>query len=162
MNEKMKKLVKSIDNYKNTALEISIENLEKLFNPKFENFFDCITITDGDINTMSELEFNKLIKKMYTDKSGYEYACNETFINYYLSNESLKLEEILKITFIVANGWANILKNDYPDAEFCFVISCDEDSSSVTLRFHKMRANEGMVISSDLEGFNQPIAYKIC
>lgn len=45
------------------------------------------------------------------------------------------------------------------ESKFCLISSCDDDN--VTIRFHKIRNEEPLWLSDDLEQYDQPVGYII-
>ena len=157
-NKKFKGILDNI-NDKVTAenlINLEMKNLEKLFNPNFKKIYDCIFFENQKIN-LSIDEFNKLLK-IHDDKTGFEASYNEVRINDYIENE-ISVNESLLIVLLLIDIWGLKLKSLNPKSKFCFIVSCEPPYT--TLRFHKVRSDEILWISEDLEKFDQPIGYTI-
>jgi len=158
-NEMMRKLLEKLVN-RNSIKEVSfsINYLEQLFNPPLKNRYDCLIISDKPTQ-LSEQQFGEVIKS-YGDKTGYEASNTEVRINDFISNSDIILDdEILRLALLVINIWSNKIKAIYPSDKFCFIISISK--SYATLRFHKVRENEGMWLSDDLEKYEEAVGYII-
>ena len=158
MNMKMKKMVEKMKLIKrnNHIIRPDLDSMSKLFCPQFVNVHDCISISDKPI-ILSEEKFLKVIE-MHNDKIGYE-ACNtDTRINDYIVDEISDLEA-LSIAFMTIGAWSNKLKILEPNSQFCFIMDCND--GYVTLRFHKVRADENGWLCNDIDSYTEPIGYLI-
>lgn len=160
MNMETNKQFKRILETSEKKVQISLLNIKKLLFPNFISVYDCIIINDTPISISKE-KFNDIINKMYTDKTGYEASNTETLINFIIGEEEFAISEMIQLALIAIDVWALSLKMMDKESKFCFIISCDIESSFVTLRYHKVRNNEDMWLVKDLEEYNQPIAYAI-
>jgi len=161
---KTNKLMKQIINRLNLSQENKrlISHKYNLINDDLLNLksvHDCIIISNEDIN-LSDEEFMSVINS-YTDKTGYEASCTEILINHYIDNESIETDELITITLLLIETLSEKLKLMSRNKDFCFIFSVDNDYKYVTLRFHKVRCNEPLWVSMDLEDYVQPIAYII-
>jgi len=157
LNEEMKCLVnKKIERPNN--LVFSQEKFKELLLPNFAKEHNCITITNEDDSFLEDEEkFIQFVKETYTDYTGYEASNTETYINYFLEEENLTLNEIVSITFVVIEVWGQQLKLLEPESQFCFIISCDTEYESVTMRFHKVRSEELMWLGEGWENSKTPV-----
>jgi hypothetical protein len=153
-NKKMLELIRS----KQYDRFIFNNNIKKLFLPKFLKVHDCIIISDEALEPNIE-SFKKIINK-HTNKSGYEYSCNETLINFY-TEEYSEVKDLVFVGLMVIEIWSVQLKAIEPENTFCFILSVDEEVESVTIFFHKYREEEGMWISDEIELFEQPTGYQL-
>lgn len=154
-NKLMTDLICSFSNNDDRKTVISLEELGNLMNKKIVKIVDTFILEDVHASIKveaAEKNFDKLIKT-YTDKTGYESACNEFRIVDYFP-ENLSVEEQWKIGLIVMENF--LQKEDFP-IPCIFYYGYDE--GILTMRFHKYRYSEGLWLSEDLEGFNNPVAY---
>lgn len=157
-NKKMRKL---LDEMKDRDTEVNIEfelcGIKKLFLPNIKKVYDCIIISEKSVEEL-EKNFSKAIKISF-DKTGYEASRNETYINQYLVNEDVTVYDVLEITNIVIDIWKSQIKAIDNSAKICFIIGCD--NKNVTLRFHKIRSNEGMWLGENIDDFADAVGYII-
>lgn len=160
MNKKMQKLL-TLDVKGSDKFCFIQESLQDLLMPSFQSVFDCIIISKEVLEFESEEEFLKIIKDMYTDKTGYEASVTDTLLNYYLEDEYLTLGELLSLSLIIIKLWEKQLKLITKKSKFCFIVSGEVETNFVTIRFHQFREDEGMWLLEDLEKYDAPIGYKI-
>jgi len=91
LNAKMQIIDKKAKLYMNNTITFSLKNLDKLFNIKIQNIFDCILIMDDEEIDLNENQFFEVIK-MYGDKTGYEASNNELRIIDYIDNKEVSKE----------------------------------------------------------------------
>ncbi|MDR3258328.1 MAG: hypothetical protein LBT51_01775 [Fusobacteriaceae bacterium] len=162
VNKKMEKLIQQAKKYKkNNKLTISLKDLSRLFNPNFVKVFDCIIIADKNENKKYlETRFDKSIEYL-SGKIAYEIWYAETRIDDYIECKISKEETIL-IGLMIIDIWSLKLKNIDNNSKFCIIMSYDNKwNGSVTLVYHKIRNNESLGISEDIESYNGPIGYAI-
>ncbi|MDF9825369.1 hypothetical protein M2475_001824 [Breznakia sp. PF5-3] len=157
-NKKFRSILANINHKVEDAylINMKMDNLKKLFNPRFENIYGCIVFKNQNIN-LSIDDFNRLLK-IYNDKTGFEANNNEIRVNDYIEND-ITVDESLEIALLLIDNWSLKLKKIDMKSEFCFIISCEPPYT--TLRFHKVREDEALWISEELEKFDQPIGYTI-
>lgn len=156
-NTQMEKILLSSNKQDNkTMLKTEVESLIKLFNQPFQKVYDCIIISDDEIDLTRE-KFDKMIVS-FLDCSGFEYAESEIRINDYIQN--IRSAEVgVQIALIVIEFWYVKLREIDSQSKFGFIISCDKEY--VTLRYHKVRKNDIEVLDENFEDFNQPIYYAV-
>jgi len=158
MNTEMKRMIGRVELIKRNEhiIRLNLEGLNKLFCPQFVNVHDCIIISDKPI-LLSDKQFLKVIK-MHNDKTGYETCNTDTRVNDYIVDEISDLEA-LAIAFMTIDIWSNKLKMLEPNSKFCFIIDCND--GYVTLRFHKVRAEESGWLCNDIDSYTEPIGYLV-
>lgn len=148
-NSQMQELIKRIEGSSDTEkLMISVEQLERLFNPPFKKVKDCIIIAEKSSQFLDK-HFNKAME-MYMDKTAYEASNNETRINCFFKNE-ISMETGTRIALTVLENWALKLKSMDNHSNFCLIMSCDEEC--VEIRFHKVRREEVSWLAEDIESY---------
>lgn len=157
-NSKMNYIIKNTFLSEESDNNISLRNLLRLLQPNIKNIYDCLIIDNENEIEIEKIDIDKILQ-IYGDRTGYEASCNEIRINDYINGENIDFRKVLDLGFKTLDIWCNILKKDYPYNEFCLIISCDKES--VTLRFHKVRHNESMWLSENLEGYEEAVAFKI-
>lgn len=150
-NDKMRELLYTISSETYTgSLELTLHfsELKELFEPPFKKVGDCIIISKKN-----EQELNKYFDcamNMYQDYTAYEASNTETQINCYFEND-LPMETATKIALLVIRIWSLQLKKLKPDAQFCFIMSCDPEQ--VEIRFHQVRESDSNWLADDLESY---------
>lgn len=158
MNKKMSYLINNIEHLNSDEIfEFNLKKLNGLMIPNFVQVYDCIIISKKPLYILKE-NFKKAVL-MHTDKIGYEAGNTEIRINDYVESINNSVQGMLQIALIVIECWLNKLKNIDKTSKFCFIISCDNEN--VTIRFHKVRENEKMWISKELEEYKEPVGYII-
>jgi len=157
-NEKMKNMLQETEksNINEKLVKLTLDNIKKLFCPNFIHIYDCIIISDKEIE-LSVGQYDKVIG-MFGDRTGYEASNNDTRINDYFDS-GVSGFEALSIAMILIDVWGNKLKALEPDINFCFIVDCNDDY--VTLRFHKVRIDERMWLSNNIEDYSGAIGYII-
>lgn len=148
-NNKMKKLLEHVSNCPNEEkLQLSVQQLDKLFYPTLKRVKDCVIISEKSLSNLEKTFDNAM--SMYIDKTGYEASNTETRINCYFENE-ISIEAGTKIALMVIEVWALRLKQIEPYSKFCLILVCDEEY--VEIRFHKVRSNEKSWLADNLEEY---------
>lgn len=142
MNKKMKTLLQKIEKYKDD--EIRIIKLKELISPKITKIQECFIIDNKD--NSKNIDF-KFIKKIFANKTMFEFGRNEICINYYVEPNNNLYAPLVGI--VAKDSWKYKLKRKYPNEKFCFIMEVSD--THTILRFHKFREDEGMVINSDLD-----------
>lgn len=156
-NRKLNQILKSIDGYRFTAkFTINVQGLLDLLSPKFVSVYDCIIISDKSADIL-ETNFSKMIS-MYGDRTGYEASNTEVRINDFIENGDLDVYDLVSIALLAIQCWSAKIKYVDDSSKFCFILSCDEQY--VTLRFHKVRAEEGVWLSRDIEKYDDAVGYE--
>jgi len=152
MNMKMKDIITK--NAMNVEVNDKILKLCNYIILKTKNIRDYIIFDEK--NDLEEKNINyERILKFYGDWTGYEVSCNEIRITDYISFKQKEFYMIPHILEYLKLG----LSKKYGTRKFCIIISIDNDH--VILRFHSYRENEGLWISEDLEGYEEPIIYEV-
>ena len=156
-NNKMKKILEYISTHlTDEEVNFKIQQLNELLLPSFKKVKDCIIITKTNVNEL-EKALEDMIK-IYGDKTGYEASNTDTRINCYLENE-ISMETGIRIALDIIEIWALQLKKLEGSSKFCFIICADEDF--VELRFHKVRSDEKLWLSEELDSYEEFVAYCI-
>lgn len=121
---------------------VSSERLHDLFFPPFIKIFDCIIISDKEIR-LTQDAFAAVVKKLYGDRSGYEFGNNEIRVNDYFEN-TLSKEEGTQIGLWAIKRWITRLHEIEPQASFVFVLFSNDERTEI--RFHKLRNDESPVV----------------
>lgn len=161
-NERMQglfDLASSLKEKGNTQLHISLHSLKNLFLSTFKQIDDCIIIAkDENTELVPAIDYS-FLKRTYGDFTGYEAANNETRINDFFENE-LSAELGVAVALLVADIWALRLKAIEPKSMFCLILSCNNNQTM--LRFHKIRQNEKMWLSENIEGYqDEAVGYSL-
>lgn len=138
---------------------LDLNCLRGLFFPDLKKVYDCIIISSKNVG---ELEKNfKSSLEFLGGKNFYEISETEILINSYLedSGSEYSLYTLLHLVQMVVYIWDAQLKLLDTDTKFCYIISCDENR--VTLRFHKVRAEEPGWLVDDLDLYDDPVGYMI-
>jgi len=156
-NKKMKTMLENLaSGISEKLVNLTVLNLQKIMSPQFTQVYDSIIVSRDKIE-ISEEQYSRVIK-MHGDKTGYEASNNDTRVNDFFETD-LPGSEALSIALMIVDVWGGKLKCLEPESDFCFIIDCDENY--VTLRFHKLRSNEGMWLLDDIEGYDGAIGYII-
>jgi hypothetical protein len=156
----MEAVLKRADSKNKKKIKITTDLLHELLFPKIVFMLGCAFIDYNYEPVKNKEKALKQILKNFSSKTEFEYDRNEIVINHYIydSDSNLFASDVLPLALTVIDVWSIELKIKEPDSNFCFYLSCSD--KDVTLRFHKLRKNEKMWYE-DLEGFIQPVAYKI-
>lgn len=144
INYYMQKILKSLncDEAEEMRL-VNSEQLHKLFFPPFIRVYDCVIISDEEIN-LTQNAFATTVKKLYGDWSGYEFGNTEVRINDYFKN-ALSKEEGTQIALWAIKRWIPRLHNMEPQASFAFFLFSNDERTEI--RFHKLRNDESLVVT---------------
>lgn len=137
-----------------------VNELNKLFNKKIKKVKDIsliVEINDKKNWNLIEDKMDEVILSDYLNKTDYEATENEMLVIDDISKSDIRIEDQIKLGIILMNDLKE--KKNFPEKNV-FYFSVDQNI--LTLRFHEYREKEGLWISNELEGFNQPVAYFIC
>ncbi|MGL4655403.1 MAG: hypothetical protein ACRCWM_05930 [Sarcina sp.] len=143
MNNQMENILQEIK--KLNKDEVNITQLQEVLFPKITKVHDCFIIDNKSELDESKVKYD-FIKRVFGDRTMYEISCNEVCINFYVEpNDNLL---VAKVGFVVMEAWKYRLKSEYPKENFCIVMEVSD--THTILRFHKFKAEEGLVIGNDL------------
>ncbi len=149
-NCKMKCLLDSLSEHSTKEkMVLNLQQLKMLFDPPFKQVKDCIIISEKSSEKLEDY-FDDVIKT-YMDRTGYEASNTETNINDFFDNKISILTGIT-LGLITIEIWSLKLKQLDANSKFCFIMFSDDEH--VEIRFHKVRPNEYMWLSNDLEGYD--------
>lgn len=151
MNNMMKTLIEAMIRIENDILKIRSKDLNKILAPNFIEINDVVLLKLADDNNIfKQISLEKIIQ-IYGDKTGYEASCNEFYVNQYLDYEEGTELLVLGFGVQLLECWSYKLKHDFPQYKFNLILGYSK--GQVTLRFHKLRANETEWLDSNLENY---------
>ncbi|MCE5286597.1 MAG: hypothetical protein LLG02_12220 [Pelosinus sp.] len=102
-------------------------------------------------NTIEELDEDKILS-VYYDKTGFEASYNEFRIEDYFDWSIGKPMEGLALAVKLSEIWECKLKREFPSYKFHIIVGFD--GNYTTIRFHKLRDEEGSWIAlEDLDEY---------
>lgn len=131
---------------------ISIENICLLLWPEFKEVNGCILLNLLENGVPNKINIDKVIE-IYGDFTAYECSYNEIRLNDYIDYPIGKGISVLKFALKLQKIWTTKIKLQYPKYKFCFIVSYDGEF--VILRFHKVRKEERLFLTDDLESYLQ-------
>ncbi|MBS4537551.1 hypothetical protein GOQ27_03700 [Clostridium sp. D2Q-11] len=158
-NMVMDDIIDDIDFFNISTVNVDVSQLLNVFNPKIKDVYGCLIIDNNDEIQLNDINFHRIIS-MYGDKTGYEASCNEIRLNDYIKGDIYEVKDVISLGFMILNIWSLILKESYPNYNFCLIISSNK--KIVTLRFHIVREEENIWLSDNLQDYkDEAVAYKI-
>ncbi len=151
-NHRMDTIIQEVLNYDCTSSSMNIENICLLLYPEFKEVNGCILLNLSEGSIPNKINIEKVIQT-YGDFTAYECSCNEIRLNDYIDYTEGNERSILKFALQLQKSWIVKIKRDYPSYKFCFVLSYDGEFA--TLRFHRIRENERLFLTDDLESYTE-------
>ncbi|MHC5216380.1 hypothetical protein ACYSNR_06910 [Enterococcus sp. LJL128] len=144
-----------------SSITFNLKQLEQLFTMKIECIYGCFTLVYGEENeepdnsedVLSNEEFNRFMKKMFTDEIGYEFANTELRIIDFIDQELTIAQQyqLGKIYIHCLNARLTLMTN----RKINYFMGFDDDI--LTIRFYQEW--ESSVTHFDhLENFSDPVA----
>jgi len=155
-NKSMSRLLNDINMNEMNVLSVEMAKLNELLNPGFVSIQDCILISK---KTSQELfkSFDTAVK-LHTNRTRYEASNTDTRVNDFFDND-ISEQEALAIGLLVIDIWGLRLKEIDPISKFFLIIACSD--GYVTLRYHKVRADECNWLDEDIHSYEDAVGYII-
>lgn len=150
-NDKIKEIIRNSEN--SEEFKIDFKEIDYYFTNNIIKVKDAYIIEKFDEKTpisYIETNFDKIIS-FNGDVTGYECSINE--ITIFDMNTISKEQQYLLGIKIMENYMTKI--NFPTPAIFYFMY----DGESLTIKFHKYRSNEGLLVSNDLNNYEEPTGY---
>jgi hypothetical protein len=150
LNSKLSSIERKASLVKDSTVTLSLDNVDRLFNMRIQDIFDCILLVEDEEIELTEEQFIDVVK-MYGDKTGYEASNNELRIIDYCESELTQEEQ-----YLIGKSCISDLNNKIP-GKLVFYFSYDEEV--LTIRFHKFREADGLWTNENVEGYKEPFGY---
>ncbi|MHB1684861.1 MAG: hypothetical protein ACYCYO_18890 [Bacilli bacterium] len=140
MNKMMKNLLVDVETGQGSIDDTKLALFIKMLWPTFHEVEGCVLMNSS--HQLKDFDMDTVVER-YGYKGGFEAAVNHVHLNDYLSHLKIEVSESVQLAVSMLEIWGMKLKSQFPHYNFHLVLSYDDEDREVSLRFYRLRENEG-------------------